>query len=222
MNETHSAKEREDDQRRSRSRSPEPRRSTSIAITIDASRDYADHEIAIAISLIEITPISIAISTRKCDVFWVLFVFLGMNDIMYSFGNWENVRKYEQQVENVFSMVFSRTQPNIRKYFPKHFLKCNQTHKNIFFSEKYLFSGNTFTRTKRSLTHRMLDHSPWGNVLKEISVISLLSPLRLRKCSIYKRRIRLISDKSTSTENVSRPAYLIFLEWTGNFLFYAV
>ena len=48
-----------------------------------------------------------------------------MNDIMYSFGNWENVKKYEQQVENVFFMVFSRTQPNIRKYFPKHFLKYN-------------------------------------------------------------------------------------------------
>ena len=55
---------------------------------------------------------------------------------------WENMSK---QVENVFSMVFSRTQPNIRKYFPKHFLKCNQTHENIFLSE------NTFTRTKRSL-----------------------------------------------------------------------
>ena len=49
---------------------------------------------------------------------------------------WENVRKYEKQVENVFSMVFSRTQPNIRKYFSKYFLKCNQTHKNIFLSRK--------------------------------------------------------------------------------------
>ena len=70
---------------------------------------------------------------------------------MYSFGNRENVRKCEQQVKNVFSMIFSRTQPNIRKYFLKHFLKCNQTHENIFFSEKYLFFENTFTRTKRSL-----------------------------------------------------------------------
>ena len=43
-------------------------------------------------------------------------------------------------------MVFSRIQPNIRKYFPKIFLKCNQTHENIF------FSGNAFTRTKRSLS----------------------------------------------------------------------
>ena len=33
-------------------------------------------------------------------------------------------------------MVFSRIQPNIRKYFPKIFLKCNQTHENIFFSGK--------------------------------------------------------------------------------------
>ena len=31
--------------------------------------------------------IAIAISPRKCDLFWVLFVFLGMNDILYSFGN---------------------------------------------------------------------------------------------------------------------------------------
>ena len=45
-------------------------------------------------------------------------------------------RKCEQQVENMFSMVFSRTQPNTRKYFSKHFLKCNQTHKNIFLFEK--------------------------------------------------------------------------------------
>ena len=51
-------------------------------------------------------------------------------------------------------MVFSRTQPNIKKYFLKHFLKCNQTHENIFFSGKYLFSRNTFTRTKRSLRNK--------------------------------------------------------------------
>ena len=108
-------------------------REASIAIAINASREIG--EIAIAISSILIA-IAIAISLRKCDLFWVLFVFLGMNDIMYSFGNWENVRKCEQQVENVFSIVFSRTQLNIRKYFPKHFLKYNQTHENIFFSEK--------------------------------------------------------------------------------------
>ena len=48
-----------------------------IAIAIEIG------EIAIAISPIE--EIAIAISPRKCDLFWVLFVFLGMN--MYSFGN---------------------------------------------------------------------------------------------------------------------------------------
>ena len=52
-------------------------REASIAIAINASREIG--EIAIAIL--------IAISLRKCDLFWVLFVFLGMNDIMYSFGN---------------------------------------------------------------------------------------------------------------------------------------
>ena len=70
--------------------------------------------------------------------FWVLFVFLywEMNDIIYSFGNRENMRKCEQQVENVFSIVFSRTQPNTKKYLSKYFLKFNQTHENIFLFEK--------------------------------------------------------------------------------------
>ena len=45
-------------------------------------------------------------------------------------------RKYEQQVENVFSMIFSKTQPNTRKYFSKNFMKCNQIHENIFLSGK--------------------------------------------------------------------------------------
>ena len=70
-------------------------REASIAIAIDASCDrnlaIEIGKIAIAISPIEIMPISIAItitiSLRKCNLFWFLFVFLGMNDIMYSFGN---------------------------------------------------------------------------------------------------------------------------------------
>ena len=72
-------------------------------------------------------------------IWW--FFFLGFvcvsvlrNECYYIFV-WQP-RKCEQQVENVFSMVFSRTQPNTRKYFSKHFLKCNQTHKNIFLSGK--------------------------------------------------------------------------------------
>ena len=61
-----------------------------IAIAISPI-EIAPIAIAIAISLIEIAPIAIVISPRKCDIFWVLFVFLGMNDIMCLFGNWENV-----------------------------------------------------------------------------------------------------------------------------------
>ena len=64
-------------------------------------------------------------------------VSLFRNYIIYSFGSWENVRKCEQQVENVFSIVFSRTQPNTKKYFSKYFLKCHQTPENIFFSKEY-------------------------------------------------------------------------------------
>ena len=76
-------------------------------------------------------------------IWWIFFskfcffcVSILRNDIIYLFDSWENVRKCVQQVENVFSMVFSRTQPNTRKYFSKHFLKCNQTFENIFISLK--------------------------------------------------------------------------------------
>ena len=70
-------------------------REASIVIAIDASRDrHRDlaieiGEIVIAISPIEIAPIAItiAISPRKYDLFWVLFEFLGMNDIMCLFGS---------------------------------------------------------------------------------------------------------------------------------------
>ena len=48
--------------------------------------------------------------------FWVLFVFWGMNDIMYSFGNRENV-------SNKYKMCFLR-------YFQEH----NQTSENIFWN----------------------------------------------------------------------------------------
>ena len=114
-------------------RSPELRRSTSITIAIapiGVDRNHrnqwdCDRDLARSRSHWE-----------NMLSFWVLFEFLGMNDIMCLFGSWENVRKCEQQVKNVFSMVFSRIQPNIRKYFPKSFLKCNQTHENIFFSGK--------------------------------------------------------------------------------------
>ena len=98
-----------------RAKRNDPHRRTTIAIVItgtapidvdhDRDRRFARsrwsasiaiikiREIAIAISPIKIAPIAIAIaiSPRKCDLFWVLFVILGMNDIMCLFGNWENV-----------------------------------------------------------------------------------------------------------------------------------
>ena len=42
-------------------------------------------------------------------------------------------------------LCFPSSFPNTRKYFSENFLKCNQTHENIF------LSGNAFTRTKHSL-----------------------------------------------------------------------
>ena len=69
-------------------------------------------------------------------IFFLGFVCVSVlrNEWYYIFV-WQS-RKCDQQVENVFSMVFSRTQPNTRKYFSKYFLKCNQTHENIFLFEK--------------------------------------------------------------------------------------
>ena len=82
----------------------------------------------------------ICLATEKMSpdmmIFFLGFVCVSVlrNECYYIFV-WQP-RKCEQQVENVFYMVFSRTQPNTRKYFSKHFLKCNQTHKNIFLSGK--------------------------------------------------------------------------------------
>ena len=82
----------------------------------------------------------------ECASFWVFsprnwfvlgFIWVFRNEWHYVFV-WE-LRKCEKMwatSKKCVSMVFSRIQPNIRKYCPKIFLKCNQTHENIFFSEK--------------------------------------------------------------------------------------
>ena len=75
---------------------------------------------------------------------WVLFLLCLSIEKWYYIFVWK-LRKCEQQVENVFSIVFSRIQPNIRKCFSKHFLKCNQTLENIFIFWKYLTLGKYFT-----------------------------------------------------------------------------
>ena len=71
------------------------------------------------------------------------FFFLGVicvsglrNEIIIFVWQRRNLRKCEQEVENVFSMVFSSTQPNTRKYFSQYFPKYNQTLENIFLSGK--------------------------------------------------------------------------------------
>ena len=53
--------------------------------------------------------------------------------------------KCEKHDKNVFSRAFSRTQLNTRKYFPKHFLKYNQTPENAFISKKYFTLRKHFT-----------------------------------------------------------------------------
>ena len=71
------------------------------------------------------------------EIFVLRFVSLGLYiGIFIIIFAWK-MGKCEKWVENVFSRAFSRTQENIWKYFPKHFLECNQTPKNIFFSQKY-------------------------------------------------------------------------------------
>ena len=62
-------------------------------------------------------------------IYWeiVLYICLEVEKI------WE---KCEEQEENMFSILFSTTQSNTKKYFPKHFLKCNQILENIFLSRK--------------------------------------------------------------------------------------
>ena len=111
----------------------------------------ATHRDPVASAASRLNPVASLSSFSQLDrIWWIFFVwfcffcvYLLRNDIIYLFGSWENVRKCEQQVENVFSIVFSRTQPNTRKYFPKHFLKCNQTLENIFLSWKYFTPNQT-------------------------------------------------------------------------------
>ena len=88
------------------------------------------------------TELSLTLSSffSQLDRIWWIFlvgfcfcVYLLRNGIIYLFGSWENVRNKKK---NVFSILFSATQPNTRKYFPKHFLECNQTLENIFLSRK--------------------------------------------------------------------------------------
>ena len=101
-------------------------------------------------------PLSLSSFFSQFNRIWWYF-FLGFVCVSVLRNEWYYIffwqpRKCEQQAENVFSMVFSRIQPNTKKYFSKHFLKCNQTHENIFIFRKYLFSEKYFTWNKHSLS----------------------------------------------------------------------
>ena len=118
--------------------SPTPHRSREAPIAWGFNRDRAKRRSwsrEAPTTLIAISPScrSWSREVSEFDDFFLGFVCVLRNEWYYIFV-WQ-LRKCEQQVENLFSMVFSRTQPNIRKYFSKHFLKCNQTHENIFLPE---------------------------------------------------------------------------------------
>ena len=79
---------------------------------------------------------------RKIE-FFVMFCFL-LIWFIYGIFYYNICLKAEKMWENVFSRGFSRTQPSPLKYFPKHFLGCNQTPENIF-TWKYIILWKHFT-----------------------------------------------------------------------------
>ena len=83
-------------------------------------------------------PLPSSLNLIGFDEFFGLVLFLLCLSIekWYYIFVWK-LRKCGHQVEYVFSIVFSRTQPNTKKYFSKYFLICHQTFENIFFSKKY-------------------------------------------------------------------------------------
>ena len=93
--------------------------------------------VSISLSLCHLSP-SLTIDLGILIFFVLIFVSL----IVYI--SWFSViifvwilRKCEKHDKNGFFRAFSGTQPNTRKYFPKHFLEYNQTLENIFLSRKY-------------------------------------------------------------------------------------
>ena len=95
--------------------------------------------------------LSLKVPLSRFFAFLIFFVLIFVSLIVYIF--WFSViiyvwilRKYEKHDKNGFSRAFSGTQPNTRKYFPKHFLKCNQTLEKIFLSRKYFHLKLFYTR----------------------------------------------------------------------------
>ena len=80
-------------------------------------------------------------------LFWFLFLCVYVFWFFVIIFVWI-LGKCEKHDKNGFSRAFSRTQPNTRKYFPKHFLECNQTLENVFISEKYFHLKIFYTQPK--------------------------------------------------------------------------
>ena len=79
----------------------------------------------------------------------------------------------------MFSIIFSSIQPNTRKYFSKHFLKCNKILENIFISRKYFHLKIFYTRkifyteTNAALVHS--ESKPTQSTLMHFSLSKLRS-----------------------------------------------
>ena len=105
---------------------------------------YSPHNLASRSNLVT----SLSSFFFQFDWIWWIFI-LGFVSFVFLYWEWYYIfvcqlRKCEQEVENVFFMIFSRTQPNTRKYFSKHFLKYNQALENIFFFLKIAFLENIY------------------------------------------------------------------------------
>ena len=73
---------------------------------------------------------------------WVLFLCLSIEKWYYIFV-WK-LRKCEEQEENVFSILFSVTQPNTRKYFFRKYFEMQPNTKKYFPFLKIAFPKNIY------------------------------------------------------------------------------
>ena len=126
---THAQRERERAQITPQTELQSDDHRSSNPTTTDWSRHIRPHQRQSTPSLIKQrstpTPLDLASTARSDEFFfWVLFLLCFCIEEWYYIFVWQ-LRKCDQQVENVFFIVFSRTRPNTRKYFSKHFLKCN-------------------------------------------------------------------------------------------------
>ena len=128
---------------------------TSSSADITGWCDSADRNQSFARSR-EASTTPIAISPIVCPnlmifFFWVLFVFWEINDIIYLFGNWENVSNKEKMIflwyfqehnqtsENIFWNIFWNATKHMKTFsFPKNSISGKYS---IF--RKYFYTNQT-------------------------------------------------------------------------------